>query len=106
VTAFLGALFMDDQKDTDGGYWPAAQIRKEMRETFAARVDAMKAALERKSGESDPEYAARLERDAPAYELASRAIYAEEITIDHPEGWSYSSAMARARLVKQYVLSS
>lgn len=104
VTAFLGALFMDDQKDKDGGFWPAAQIRKEMREIFAARVDAMKAALKQEPGEADAVYAARLERDAPAYELASRAIHAEEVTIDHPEGWSYSAAMARAQLVKKYVL--
>lgn len=104
VTAFLGALFMDDQKDKDGGYWPAAQIRKAIREAFSARVDQMKAALERQAGEDEATFLARFQANAPAFELASRAIHSPDITIDHPEGWSYSGARARAGLIERVIL--
>lgn len=104
VTAFLGALFMDDQKDKDGGFWPAAQIRKSMREAFSARVDQMKAALERRAGEDEATFLARFQANAPAFELASRAIHSPDITIEHPEGWSYSGARARAGLIETLIL--
>lgn len=107
VTAFLGALFMDDQKDSTGGYWPPAQIRKAMVISFAADVDAMKALFTKAPDETEEEFAARLSArkdEIEAYNRTSRALYSEVLSDSEPDGWSLSGALARARVVEQHLL--
>lgn len=107
ITAFLGALLLDDEKKSDGGLWPAARIRKAMRRTFGARVDALKAPFEQRPGEPDEEYKKRTEgreQEITRYESVSRALYDEEISIVDPAGWTLPGALVRARIVREILL--
>lgn len=104
ITAFLGALFLDDEKKSDGGLWPPARIRKAMKDAFADRVDELKETLKRRPDESEEAHDTRMETQLPDYEMASRAIYNEEISIDHPKGWSLPGALARAKIVRSLLI--
>lgn len=108
VTTFLGAMFLDDHKKTDGGFWPPAQIKKTMKDTFGPEVDELKKRFAKESGESQEAFKLRMAsaiKDLETYELASRAVYSQEISIEHPDGWSLSGALARADIVKKTFLS-
>jgi hypothetical protein len=107
VTAFLGALFMDDQKDSKGGYWPPAQIRKAMETAFAPEVDKLKSIFNRQPGESDTAFDARLAAsggEIERYNRVSRAIYSEQISNAEPEGWSIAGALVRARILTDHLI--
>lgn len=108
VTAFVGALFLDEQKDSTGGYWPPAQIRQALVASFEADVNAMKAVFNKAPDETPEEFTARLlarKDEIEAYNRASRALYSEVLSDTEPDGWSLSGALARARIIEQHLLT-
>lgn len=106
ITTFFGALILDDEKKSDGGLWPPARIRKALTCVFAGKVDELKEPFERGKDESEEAYDTRMEgltKQLAEYELVSRSLYSEEISIDLPKGWSLSGALARARIVRDHL---
>lgn len=111
VTAFIGALFLDAQKTPTGGNWPPAQIKKAMAGAFGPKVDDLKQSLttdslKKATGESDDDYNRRVADLLGQFEQANRAVYLEEISIDHPGGWSLSAALGRAKIIRKVLLKN
>ena len=105
LTAFLGAMFLDSHKQTEGGNWPPAQIRKAMQNIFGPELERLKAEIKRKTGETDENYQNRVLPLYDTYSKASKALYSDQISIQHESGWAYSMALERASIVRQTLLT-
>lgn len=108
ATTFFGALFLDDLRKGKGGLWPRAQIKAGFQARFGPRVTEIRSRLERQQNETEEEHRNRLiahKDDLINYERLKRAVYEEEISDEHPTGWSFAAVRARADIVGQLLLN-
>ena len=106
--SFFGALLLDDVKSAKGGFWPAAQIRKAIGDVFAAALERWRVDLEARLATLDvekPDEVEAIEAEHGTYEMTKRAVYEDHISIDHPEGWGFGAAKARADLIQTELLT-
>lgn len=104
ITAFVGAMFMDDLKGQKGRWWPASQIKSAMQASFAKDVLRRKEALNaaHKAMQDNPNKATTnaFQAAAKKYERLKRAIHSAQLSASEPTGWTYEGALARAGILR------
>ena len=105
ITAFVGAMFMDDLQGQKGRWWPASQVKRAMGAAFAKdvlrRKEEMDAAHAATVANSDVTTKEAFRKVANKYERLKRAIHSVRMSNEEPTGWTYAGALARAEEIER-----